>query len=252
MNAKQPLVSVITPCYNSGKFIAKTIESVLSQSYQNWEMILIDDSSIDNTVEVVKEFIKNDKRIKLIQLQVNSGAAIARNTGIKNAEGKYIAFVDSDDRWHTEKLQVQINLMEKNNWSLTYTDYYVCWENQESQPFAALRDVVSYKDVVRFNYLACSTVVFSADKLGKHYMPDIRSRQDWGLWIKLLQQGGKAYRVKEKLMYYMVRDNSISDNKKKQIKYHWYIYRKFLRFNLIYALIMFSQNIIRHAVNLRK
>ena len=126
---KEDLVSIVTPTYNCGKFITETIESVIGQTYKNWEMIIVDDCSKDNTQEIVKKYLKNDKRIKYIKFEKNQGAAIARNTAIREAKGRYIAFLDSDDLWSKDKLEKQINFMKKNSYSFTCTAYEQIDEN---------------------------------------------------------------------------------------------------------------------------
>lgn len=246
-------VSIITPTYNSSKFIKKTIDSVIDQTFKEWEYIIIDDASEDKTTEIVDSFIKNDKRIKLIRKTINSGAADSRNIGIQKAKGKYIAFLDSDDKWHKNKLEIQIEIMEKDNLALTFTDYFIRKEDSEElEPFEALKEVVKFKNIVKFNYLACSTVVFNQEICGKHFMPKIRKRQDWGLWLSILKDNNQAKRIKQYLMYYTVRENSISDNKLSLIKYHWYIYKKFLGFNFIKASLYLINNIRLHVLNYRR
>jgi glycosyltransferase involved in cell wall biosynthesis len=246
-------VTIITPTYNSEKFIANAINSVINQSYINWEYIIIDDCSSDKTVLLVSEFIKKDNRIKLIQQSVNQGAAVARNEGIKRADGKYIAFLDSDDYWHVDKLKIQVEAMEKDSLNFTFTDYYIKYENKtDATKFNSPLKNVYYKDIIKFNYIACSTVIFNQEALGKSFMPNIRNRQDWGLWINLVQKNKRAVNINQYLMYYTVRKDSISSNKFKMIKYHWYIYKSYLKFNYVKALNYLIRNIIFHMMNKRR
>jgi len=247
------LVSIITPSYNSAKFISRTIKSVQNQTYSNWEMIIIDDFSSDNSCEIIEQFIIDDDRIHLIKLDTNKGAAIARNEGIRLARGKYIAFLDSDDLWYIDKLRIQIDEMELNKLNFTFTDYYLTNEQNNSLiPFNSLLTEVFYDDIIKFNYIACSTVVFNQEALGKNFMPNIRNRQDWGLWINLIRLNKTAINIRKYLMYYMVRVDSISDNKFKMVKYHWYIYNSFLGFKFGKSIFYLLRNILFHMNNKRR
>ncbi len=241
------LISIIIPVYNSGFFLRKTIISVIEQSYKNWELILIDDCSSDNSMDIVTEFCKKDSRIKSFRLEKNSGAAKARNLGILKAKGEYIAFLDSDDNWHPQKLEKQLTFMQDNQINFSYTDYNIINESTKKETvFKALKDHLSYKDIVRFNYIACSTVMINFNASEKLYMPDIRNRQDWGLWIIAIKKIGEAKRLNIPLTNYYKRANSLSSNKVKMIKYHWYIYHHHLKFNLAKSVSMIIQNIILH------
>jgi len=245
------VITIITPTYNSSAYINETIESIIQQSFTDWKYIIIDDSSTDNTIEIVKNFCNKDQRIKLITLKKNYGAAIARNIGIKAARRKYIAFLDSDDFWHPMKLELQLGIMKERKYDFTYTDYYLVFENT-MKPFRSFLSIIRYQDILKFNYIACSTVIFDQEKIGKIYMPNIRNRQDWGLWIKLLQKVNVAYNIPDFLMYYRVRKNSISSNKLKLMKYHWYIYKTFLKLPTFKALLFLTQNFFMHLIYKRK
>lgn len=220
------LISIITPTYNCGEFIAETIESVLKQTYKNWEMIIVDDCSTDNTNEIVNTYIAKDKRIKYYCLKKNSGAAIARTKAIDLAKGSYIAFLDSDDIWLPNKLEYQLFTMKKNNWNFTCTDYEQVDENGKK-----LNKVI--KSVKKTDYnrllLDCpvgnSTVMYNAKKLGKFTVPNIRKRNDDALWLQMLKKEKYIYGIDMILMQYRVRSNSISSNKIQLIKYHWFLYR---------------------------
>lgn len=222
---KKNLVSIITPLYNSREFISETIDSVLKQSYDNWEMIIVDDCSTDDGVEIVKEYKKHDQRIKLIKLDKNSGAAVARNTAIKNAKGRYIAFLDSDDLWHSEKLERQIQYIQENNYAFTYTNYQKMNESGDLlEEIIESPSKLNYKKALYTNYVGCLTAIYDTEKLGKVYMPEIRKRQDYGLWLKILKKVD-GHGLSENLAYYRVRDNSVSSNKLDLLKYNWKLYR---------------------------
>lgn len=241
------LVSIITPVYNSADYITEAILSVKRQTYPDWELLIVDDCSVDETARVIKHFTADDKRIRYFKLEKNSGAGVARNKGIQESKGKYIAFLDSDDEWYPEKLSTQIAIMEGKQYEFTYTDYLII--NQESGkkiPFEALRDKVTYADIIRFDYICCSTVIYNQDKLGRVCMPDLRNRQDWALWIQLLKKTDAAYRIKKKLTIYSQRKNSISGRKLKLVKYHWFIYRRFMALGFLKSCYLFFNNIILH------
>lgn len=219
------LVSIITPTYNCAKFIGATIESVLNQTYQNFEMIIVDDASKDNTEEVVKSF--KDKRIKYIRLSKNSGPAVARNRAMEEARGKYMAFLDSDDLWKREKLEKQINFIKKNKYKIICSDY-----EQIDEEGNKLNKIIPCKKKVNYNgiLLSCpvgnSTVFYDVSKLGKFKVPNIRKRNDDALWLQILKKEEYMHGQKEVLMEYRIRQNSVSSNKLSLIKYHWQLYRE--------------------------
>ncbi|GAG53747.1 unnamed protein product [marine sediment metagenome] len=210
-------------------------------------MIIVDDCSTDDSVNIVQSFIEQDSRIKIIRLAQNSGPTVARNTAVEVANGRYIAFLDSDDKWCPDKLSMQIAVMEEKNYNFTYSDYIIInQENGKSIPFESILDKVTYSDEVKFNYIACSTVIYNQANLGKNYMPDLRNRQDWALWIQLLKKTDAAYRINKKLTIYLQRTDSISSRKFKLVKYHWLIYRRFLAKNFLTSLYLLIRNITLH------
>ena len=225
MNEK--LVSVITPTYNSAEFISRTIESVQAQTYQNWEMIIVDDCSKDNTKELVEKYMQDDARIKYHLLEVNSGAAVARTTAMRLAKGSYMAFLDSDDIWMPDKLDRQIKWMTDNGYAFSCTAYAQIDENDK-----ALGKVI--KTVKRTDYnrllLDCpvgnSTVIYDVDSMGKFEVPNIRKRNDDALWLQMLKKEKYIWGMPDVLMKYRIRQNSISSNKLSVIKYHWILYRE--------------------------
>ena len=219
------LVSIIMPTYNCANFIGKTIESVLNQTYSNWELIIVDDCSKDNTEEVVKAF--NDSRIKYNKLENNSGAAIARTEAMKIASGTYMAFLDSDDLWKKDKLEKQLKFMKENNYNFTCTAY-----EQVNEAGEKLNKIIKTKKRADYNriLLDCpvgnSTVMYNVEKLGKFEVPNIRKRNDDCLWLQILKKEKYIYGMPEVLMEYRIRSNSISSNKFSLIKYHWQLYRE--------------------------
>lgn len=222
---ERKLVSIIMPTYNCAKFIGKTIESVLAQTYENWELIIVDDCSKDNTKEVVNQF--KDTRIKYYMLEKNSGAAVARNKAMKLATGNYMAFLDSDDLWKKDKLDRQIKFMQDNDYNFTCTAYEKIDEQGKK-----LNKVIKTKKKADYNriLLDCpvgnSTVMYNVDNLGKFEVPNIRKRNDDALWLQILKKEKYIYGMEDILMEYRMRSNSISSNKFNLIKYHWQLYRE--------------------------
>lgn len=234
---KDGLVSIITPTYNCGSFIAETIETVLAQTYQNWEMIIVDDVSTDNTKEIVMEYIKKDSRIKYKKLDENSGAAVARTTAMQLAEGQYMAFLDSDDLWTSDKLERQLNFMKEHGYAFTCTAYEQIDENSKS-----LNRVIKTIEKTDYNRLLLdcpvgnSTVMYDVSKMGKFKVPNIRKRNDDALWLQMLKKEKYIWGMPDALMKYRIRTNSISSNKLKVIKYHWILYREIEHLSLIRSL----------------
>lgn len=220
------LVSIITPSYNSEKFITETINSVLKQTYSNWELLITDDGSTDNSFKIIEEFVNLDLRIKLFKIK-NSGPAKARNNSIKNAKGQYLAFLDSDDLWFKNFLQTSINAI-KNSEGFVFSSYKRCDENTLKEKYVdfIVPNKVNYKDILKTNSISCLTAFIDVDKLGIEYMPDVMFRQDMGLWLKYLAKIEFAFGIKEPLAIYRIRNNSHSRNKKKLLKPQWYFYRK--------------------------
>ena len=223
---QQNLVSVITPTYNCGRFIAETIKSVQAQTYKEWELIIVDDCSTDDTYDVVKRFMRDDSRIHYECLSSNSGAAVARTRAMEKAKGEYIAFLDSDDIWLPDKLEKQIKFMKVNNYAFTSTSYQHMTENGEL--LSKVLKAVPKTDYNRL-LLDCpvgnSTVMYSVAKMGKFNVPNIRKRNDDALWLSMLKKVKYIYGYPEILMHYRLRKKSISSNKWSLIKYTWQLYR---------------------------
>ncbi|MFK7747148.1 MAG: glycosyltransferase family 2 protein [Kordia sp.] len=243
----QPLVSVITPTYNTEAFISETIASVRAQTYTNWELVIVDDASSDTTVAILQKYAALDDRIKIHVLETNSGAAIARNTAIENATGTYIAFLDADDLWKPEKLTKQIAFMQKKDIAVSFTSYELMDEQGKSlgKMIKALPKV-DFSKMLKSNYIGNLTGIYNAEKLGKVYMPNIRKRQDWALWLALLKKVDFAYSLEAPLARYRVRENSISSNKLNLLKYNYAIYRKALKFGAFKSGFYLIRFLIEH------
>jgi len=235
------MVSIITPNYNSESFVRQTIDSVRSQTHTDWEMIIVDDVSSDKSTQIIEEYMQKDKRIKLIRLKNNSGPAQARNRAIKEAKGRYIAFLDSDDYWHKDKLTKQLKFMQDHHCELSFTAYESIDElTGETIKKIAVPLRIDYKTLLKQNIMGCLTVMYDTQKLGKVMMPDIIKRQDYALWLKLLKQVPHAYGLDEPLAYYRVRNFSVSSNKIIASKYHWRVLRDIERLPLYKAIYYFG------------
>ena len=238
-------VSIIVPMYNAEKFIRKTIESVLAQTYQNWEMLIMNDVSTDNSLAVVSGYAKKDKRIKIINTEKNVGVVKGRNFLIDLASGKYIAFLDADDYWHNEKLEKQIKFMKEKNASISCTEYTRVKENEEKINDVIIKEEISYNDMLKNNYLGCLTVIYDAEKIGKRYFKELEKNEDYVLWLEIVKDVDIIYGLKENLAYYRVLDNSRSSNKVKTAKVRWEIYRKIEKLSLLKSIYYFLHYAIR-------
>ncbi|RKR07169.1 teichuronic acid biosynthesis glycosyltransferase TuaG [Maribacter vaceletii] len=242
INKTQPLVSIITPSYNSEEFIAETINSIICQTYPNWELIIIDDASIDKTIDILHEFANKDSRIKYLRNEKNSGAAITRNKGLDNAQGRFIAFIDSDDIWSKSKLEKQVNFMIDNNIPISFTSYSLINEKSVSLN-KTIRSVpsIDYNGYLKNTIIGMSTAMIDTNIVSKDFrFVNIRTRQDTYLWITLLKKGHTAFGIDEILASYRVRKSSISANKFKAAKRVWYLYYNLEKLGLLKSAYNFS------------
>ncbi|MBU2971764.1 glycosyltransferase [Pseudoalteromonas sp. C2R02] len=231
------LVSVIMPTYNSSKTLFASVQSVLSQIYTDWELLIVDDCSSDNTWNLIQELADSDSRIKVFQNESNLGAGGSRNKAIEQAKGRYIAFLDSDDKWCEHKLEKQITFMKENKVAFSYTGYQK-FNSEGLQGKVIPPEFATYKKLLVSNYIGCLTVIYDKFILGKHYMPLIRKRQDFGLWLKLLKQCGNAQGIPEILAYYSV-DTGMTQNKFNILKWQWIFYRNELNLSFIKTAYIF-------------
>lgn len=233
------MVSIITPSYNCADYIVDTIKSIQAQTYSNWELLITDDCSTDNSLEVISEYCSRDPRIKLFRLGKNSGAGIARNNSIKSAKGRYIAFCDSDDRWYPEKLEKQLAYMQAKDCAMSHTSYMTCSENNDITGIIVCKKIESLKSMCKDDKMGFLTVIYDTSKTGKVYMPTLRKRQDWALKLKILQKCDYSFGMKEPLAYYRKRKGSISSNKRKLIKYNIAVYKEILGWSSLHANLYF-------------
>ena len=235
---KEPLVSIITPLYNAQKYISNTIKSIQSQTYKNWEHIIVDDCSTDNSVTIVKQFSEKDKRIRLISLSLNSGAAYARNKATEAAKGTYIAFIDADDLWHAEKLSKQIAFMQANDCSVSYTSYlHIDHSGKLLGKRIKALPTLSYKKQHRNNYIGNLTGIYHSETIGKIIAPNMKKRQDWAVWLEAIQKSNKpALGLQEDLAFYRIHNTSMSSNKFNLIKYNFQFYKRYLDYSYVKAI----------------
>lgn len=226
------IVSIITPCYNSSKFLKECVNSVLKQTYKKWELILIDDSSSDNSSSIIDHFCKIDSRIKSIFLKNNVGPAESRNIAIKEAKGRYIAFIDSDDIWNHKKLEIQLRFMKEREIPFSFTSYQPVSENREIR-HSVIRapQRMNYKSYLKNTIIGCLTVIIDRKQVGEFCFPNIRSSQDMALWLLILKKGFDAYGLDENLAEYRIVFGSNTGNKLISALGVWKVYREIERLN---------------------
>jgi len=235
------LISIITPVHNSARFIEATINSVLKQTYPYWEMILIDDCSEDQSIEIIKELTKNDPRFKIIRNLEKSGPGTTRNKGILAAEGEFITFLDSDDLWFTNFLETSLKTCLEHKYEFVFSSY----ERKDEDLNPLISDFivpkkVSYNDVLRSCPISCLTAFIDIRRIGKHYMPELKKRQDWCLWLSLLKKIDYAHGIEQPLAVYRMRKNSVSRSKLKLIPYVWKVYRDVEKLSVIRSLYLLN------------
>ena len=220
------LVSIITPCYNSEAYISNTIESVISQTYNCWEMIIVDDCSTDNSAVIIKYYAEKDKRIKYIKTKEPSGSpTVPRNIAISCAKGRFIAFLDSDDMWEKEKLDIQIRQFENEDVAIVYSYYRKMTEDGiRSKRIVKSASMHTYSSLLYGNEIACLTAIIDISKTGKVYFENV-GHEDYVMWLSILKRGFVAKNTPIALAFYRVRKSSVSSNKIKAVKWVWNIYR---------------------------
>lgn len=222
---QHPEISIITPLHNSGRFLKESIESVLRQTFSRWELILIDDCSTDESAGICQHYVQLDSRIKYFRLGENLGVAAARNKGTEAASGRFIAFLDSDDVWHSQKLEKQINYIKHFNTPLTYSSYHVIDENNNIVAEYDAPTQVCYKLLLKSNFIGNLTGIYDVSHFGKRYMNSYH-HEDYIFWLALLKEIPEARGIPEKLAKYRKTSSSLSSNKLKTITWQWKIYRE--------------------------
>lgn len=247
----KPLVSIVVPVYNSEKYIEDTIQSVLNQIYTNWELIFVDDASTDASVRMIKKY--ETKKIKLYQNKENKGVGYTRNVGISNSKGRFIAFLDSDDKWVKEKLEKQVEFMLQNNYVFTYTNYIFSDSNcNPTGNKIKVKEKCNYKDYLKSTTIWTSTVMFDMKYFKKEdiYMPNIRMGEDGSTWLKILKKIEYAYGLDEYLSYYRRRKHSLSSNKIRCVIRVWDLYKSqnLGFFKTVYYFVHYVINAIRKRI----
>lgn len=241
------LVSIIMPSYNTGKYIAESILSIQAQTYTDWELLIVDDCSPDNTDEVVRPFLA-DSRVRYFKNEKNSGAAISRNRALREAKGRWIAFLDSDDLWEPRKLEKQIKFMETNHYAFSFTDYRICLNGEWLPYINTGPNVVNRRKMYNYCYFSTITVMYDQNVIGLIQIADIRKNNDYAMWLQAIEKSN-AYRLPECLSYYMKHEGSISSGRKfKLIKWHYILYRVGLGKTPVISVVLTLNNLIHGAI----
>lgn len=237
---KTDLVSVIMPTYNTGSILTESIDSILNQTYKNLELIITDDKSDDETtLSILRSYILKDDRVKVFFLDENKGTGYARNNSIKNAQGQYIAFCDSDDKWFPDKLERQVYFLKQKGCCLTYSSYIICDQQNKEKGIVISPKKVTFNMMKRDNKIGCLTLLYDTQQYGKFYFPLLRKRQDWALILTILKKSGVAYGIQKPLASYRIRQDSLSRNKISLIKYNLNVYNKILGYSHAKACLYF-------------
>lgn len=242
----EDLISVIMPSYNTGKYIADSIRSVLRQTYGNWELIIVDDCSTDDTDAIVAGF--SDPRIRYFKNEKNSGAAISRNRALREARGKYIAFLDSDDIWRPEKLKMQLDFMKEKGYAFTFTDYRIQLNGTWLPYINTGPDVVNKRKLYDYCYFSTITVMYHAETVGLIQIEDLRKNNDYAMWFQAVEKTD-CHRLPECLSYYIKHDGSVSSGSKlRLIKHHYFLFRKGLHKGAILSAVLTANNLVHGVI----
>lgn len=238
------LVSIITPTWNCADFIEETIRSVQAQTYRNWEMIISDDCSTDDTYERLQPYLENDYRIKYIRNNQNSGAAITRNNALRVAKGRWVAFLDSDDLWTPDKLEKQLNFMKERNVAFSYTNYSEIDENsQRTGVLVSGPSKITPIGMYAYCWPGCLTVMYDVQVVGLIQIPDIKKNNDYAMWLKVVQKSN-CYLLNEELAFYRKRTGSISNHSYwKLVMWHYRLFHDAEQFNSFFSVILTLGNI---------
>lgn len=237
----QPLISVIMPCYNMASYVSDSIKSVIAQTYPHWELLIVDDASSDETVNIIKSYAQADSRIKFAIKKQNSGISDTRNQCIQMAQGQFLAFLDADDIWHPEKLEKQLSFMLAKNIGFTYSTYD--WINEDGKIMNKFINTIGnldYKTYLRNTIIGCSTVMVNKAITGDVFVPKFRTSEDTATWLDILRKGLMAYAIDESLVSYRIRRKSASSNKIRASIDLWKVYRQHEKLPFFKAIYYFS------------
>lgn len=238
----QELVSIITPACDSGKYLEATIRSVRNQTYENWEMIIVDDASTDNTAAIALGFANQDRRIRVIRLAENGGAAVARNRALAECSGRFVAYLDADDLWKPEKLQKQVAFMLENQAAFSCTSYEVIADDGTPlNKVITMPPRLDYRGFLTHNLLQTAGIMVDTSKVRREdmVMPDFRRRQDAATWLQILKAGHVCFGMPDVLACYRRSLNSLSSNKCKAAMGVWTLYRKVEKLSLPFSCYCF-------------
>lgn len=248
------LISIITPLYNGEAYIEATIQSVLAQTYTNWEMLIVDDISTDHSSAIVQKYAQQDKRIRFFILETKGGASMARNKAIREAKGSYLAFLDADDLWKPEKLEKQLQYMKEKNIEFCYHHYSLI--NESGEPCNIRRiapEKITYQRALLGCSIGCLSVMVAVKNIGLIQTKRIDKRNDDALWLTILKRCHCGYLLDEDLAYYRVSSSSLSSGSKlKLLKYHYRLYRDIVEYDIIRSLFYTGTNIAVYFINKRK
>ena len=236
------LISIIMPSYNTREYISDSIRSIQSQTYKDWELIIVDDCSTDDTEAIVREFMAGDDRIKWYKNDVNSGAAISRNRGLRAAQGRWIAFLDSDDVWIPTKLEEQLDFMIKNHYAFSYHDYRIQLNGTWLPYNCTGPDMVNKRRMYNYCYFSTITVMYDASVVGLIQINNLRKNNDYAMWLKAVEKTN-CYRYPKCMSYYIKHDGSVSSGSKaKLIKWHYLLFRVGQGYNPVVSAVLTVNN----------
>jgi teichuronic acid biosynthesis glycosyltransferase TuaG len=227
---QDPSVSIVMPNYNKGKFLEESINSIISQDYKNWNLFLIDNASTDNTKSILSNYNNPKYNIRLVYLTKNKGVAFSRNLGIRLSKSKYIAFIDSDDYWDSNKLKNQINFMEKFNYNFTYTDYTPFFLKNNIKDFKKIvspRKTFNFNEFINDTSIATSSMIIRKSIIDTTKFPKIKTLEDYCFKCALFKKGYEATKLNQNSMYYRITKNSLSSNKLRSLYWSWHINKKY-------------------------
>lgn len=221
------MISIIMPAYNAERYLNEAVESVLGQTNSLWELLIVDDNSHDRTAQVAQEYQKRDCRIRYIKNEVNAGASESRNRGVREARGEWIAFLDSDDRWMPEKLEMQLRYAKEQNAEFVFTGSAFMDESGEKLDYyLSVPQQIAYRQLLKQNLISCSSVLIKRELLLQNPMPAGDMHEDFATWLSILKKTGiNAYGLDQPLLIYRISSNSKSGNKWKAAKMTYRVYR---------------------------
>jgi teichuronic acid biosynthesis glycosyltransferase TuaG len=249
MITRKPVFSIVMPTFNSQEFVRVAVDSVIRQSISSWELLVVDDASSDETMEILQAIAREEPRVKVFRRDANGGPARARNFAIAASCGRYIAFLDSDDFWREDKLQHQLQVFERTGTPLAFSAYEKVDESgARTGRVVSVPEVVTYRQLLGATVIATCTAAYDTQRVGRVLMPDILKRQDFGLWLRILRSGGEARATNEPLAYLRKRPGSVSSNKLSAASYVWRVYRTLEGLSLVQSAFYFAKYAYHAAV----